>query len=405
MTGAPAGARVLYQRSGARGAFECIDEGFLAGYRELGCQVAPWTDSPGEPTMRDMLGSFGPTHIVACMHNPDRTLSRWTYDGSVAKLLNAAAHVSARMNPPDVASFFGSSGIDFSRFPEFGVSSFYTRPGALTADERRVLGSGVVDLVRTPLAMDAIGACFRSVLETGVSVLEEPHAADTGRHPPVVTDDPSAYAASFVGRCWPFKWAHMEPYINALRDRFGDRLAVFGSGWPEGVSRGAIDDAGFARVVAKSSVCLSLHEPTQVLDRPFAQNERVFKLLSMGACVVSDANLVLAAQFDAGEELLLADSPDAMVALVEQVGDDPALGRAIAAAGRTRVLAEHTYAHRARRLLATAADPPAPGSVVSFSGIAQMCDGQGIRADVGTSDDNRHSPEYGPTGAGADAHP
>jgi hypothetical protein len=361
-------AWVLYQRFPAGGAFGCIDDGFVAGYGQVAGAAHDWTDAPGEATLAELIRSLAPTHIVACLHNPDRSLCRWTGDGSIEAMAGSSAHVSVRMNPPDIGAYFKDCGIDFARFPEFGVSSFYNRHAGLTADERGVLGSGVIDLIRSPLAAPAIGVCFRSALAIGIPVLEEPHAADTRRYAPIEPAPEPRFAATFVGRCWPFKWSHMAPYIGAMRDRFGDRFAVFGSGWPEGVSRGTIDDAGFAGLVAESAVCLSLHEPTQVLPAPFSQNERVFKLLSMGACVVSDNNPVLAEQFEVGEELLLAGSPGAMVDRVAQVVNDPALGRAIACAGRTRVLAEHTYAHRARRLLATAADPPGAGAIVTRLG-------------------------------------
>lgn len=363
-------ARVLYQRFPAGGAFACIDDGFLAGYAQVAGAAYGWTDAPGEPTLAELIRSLAPTHIVACLHNPDRSLCRWTGDGSIEALRRSPAHVSVRMNPPDIGAYFRESGIDFARFPGFGVSSFYNRPAGLTCDERRVLGSGVIDLIRSPLSATAIVACFRSALGMGIPILEEPHGADTRRYLPVELAAEPQFAATFVGRCWPFKWSHMAPYIGAMRDRFGDRFAVFGSGWPEGISRGSIDDAGFANLVAESAVCLSLHEPTQALPAPFAQNERVFKLLAMGACVVSDNNLVLAEQFEVGEELLLAETPEAMVDAVARLVDDPARAREIAIAGRTRVLAEHTYAHRARRLLATAVDPPGAGGVITWRGEA-----------------------------------
>ncbi len=361
-------ARVLYQRFPAGGAFDCIDDGYIAGYAHSNCVVEAWTDAEGEPSLADRIREFSPTHIVACLHNPDRSMSRWTGDGSIDAILACGAHCSVRMQPPEVAAFFEGAGFRFQAYPEFGVSSYYARPPGLTSDEERVLRSGAVSLVRSPLDSSAIGGCFASVLAMGVPVLEEPHAADIWRYHYADPLPEREFAASFVGRCWPFKWSHMEPYVRAMQDAFGDRFAIFGGGWPEGVSRGSIDDAHFARVVASSSVCLSLHEPTQVMDRPFAQNERVFKLLSMGACVVSDANPMLAGQFEVGEELLLAPTPEAMVEQVRAIESDQALGRAIAAAGRTRVLVEHTYAHRAQRLLALAADPPAPGRVITRLG-------------------------------------
>ncbi|MCB9847864.1 MAG: glycosyltransferase family 1 protein [Phycisphaeraceae bacterium] len=361
-------ARVLYQRFGAGGAFDCIDAGFLAGYRGIAGAVHAWTDGPGEPTLRELLDSFEPTHVVACLHNPDRTLCRWTGDGSLDALGRSGAHVSVRANPPDIGAFFNGCGIDFTAYPEFGVSSFYNRPAGLTDDERRVLGSGAIDLVRSPLAAGAIGDCFRSALELGLPVLEEPHAADVRRYPHTRRAERPGFAASFVGRCWPFKWSHMGPFVEALRDHFGDRFAVFGSGWPEGISNGPIDDSGFAELVANSSVCLNFHEPTQVMPAPFAQNERTFKLLAMGACVVSDANPLLEQQFEIDLELLLAESPRAMVDLIAELEQNPERVSAIAAEGRTRVLGEHTYAHRATRLLAVAADPPGRGEIVTWRG-------------------------------------
>ena len=75
---------------------------------------------------------------------------------------------------------------------------------------------------------------------------------------------------------------------------------------------------------------------------------RLFEAAACGCPVVSDRWAGLDAAFTPGEEILLADEPDDVLAALDLSPE--ALAR-IGAAARERVLAEHTSDHRAGELL------------------------------------------------------
>jgi spore maturation protein CgeB len=75
---------------------------------------------------------------------------------------------------------------------------------------------------------------------------------------------------------------------------------------------------------------------------------RLFEAGACGAPVISDIWPGLEALFTPGEEIVLPDGPDAVLA--ELRGGDEARRRRLADGARRRVLAEHTSIHRARTL-------------------------------------------------------
>ena len=74
---------------------------------------------------------------------------------------------------------------------------------------------------------------------------------------------------------------------------------------------------------------------------------RLFEAAATRTPVISDAWPGLNTLFVPGEEIVLADTPDEVLARLRA---PDAEGRRIAAAARERVLAEHTSAHRAAQL-------------------------------------------------------
>ncbi len=75
---------------------------------------------------------------------------------------------------------------------------------------------------------------------------------------------------------------------------------------------------------------------------------RLFEAAASGAALLSDRWDGIDTFFEPGREILLADTTDEALAALDR--SDAELSR-IAAAGRARVLAEHTAAHRARTLV------------------------------------------------------
>jgi spore maturation protein CgeB len=79
---------------------------------------------------------------------------------------------------------------------------------------------------------------------------------------------------------------------------------------------------------------------------------RPFELAATGAAVVSNPHAGIERWFEPGNELIVVDDADAALAAYRELLGDPAQAEAMGMRARERVLDEHTYAHRALRLLA-----------------------------------------------------
>ena len=71
-----------------------------------------------------------------------------------------------------------------------------------------------------------------------------------------------------------------------------------------------------------------------------------------GAAIVSNPHAGIERWFEPGSELLVVEDAEQALAAYRELLGDPAQAEAMGARARERVLDEHTYAHRARRLLA-----------------------------------------------------
>jgi spore maturation protein CgeB len=70
-----------------------------------------------------------------------------------------------------------------------------------------------------------------------------------------------------------------------------------------------------------------------------------------GATVVSNPHRGIERWFEPGRELLVVETADAAAAAYEELLDDPARAEELGRAARERALDEHTFLHRARRLI------------------------------------------------------
>lgn len=80
-------------------------------------------------------------------------------------------------------------------------------------------------------------------------------------------------------------------------------------------------------------------------------NQRSFEPLACGAVVLNDDLPDLPRCFEPGREILVYRDRDELNVLIARLRHEPAWGAQVAAAGRRRVLAEHTYDHRVQTIL------------------------------------------------------
>ena len=175
---------------------------------------------------------------------------------------------------------------------------------------------------------------------------------------------------SYVGSALPEKREYFSRYVFPLGREY--RLRIYGQDWNAWdkalgwVQRGgqyfnirplarirkpklALEDE--ARIYATSAVSINVHEEYQ---RRFGGdcNERTFKIPLCGGFEVVDSVACIRKYFDCGRELALADTPREWVDMVRHYAAHPVEREPIAAAGRERVLHEHTYHNRAQQMIA-----------------------------------------------------
>lgn len=106
----------------------------------------------------------------------------------------------------------------------------------------------------------------------------------------------------------------------------------------------------FARAISAARVNLNItRRPHAVV--PGSSTARPFELASSGAAIVSNPHLGIERWFEPGRELIVVESTAQAVEAYRQLVADPGQAEEMGGLARERVLDEHTYAHRARRLL------------------------------------------------------
>lgn len=204
-----------------------------------------------------------------------------------------------------------------------------------------------------------------------------PTACDPDRHAPVsLTDDERRrFGAdiSFAGA----------PYLNRQRMLLGLidlNPKIWGEGWAGteverlAAERGArfnLDE--MIRIFSASKINLNIHSANHVdgLDPdPDYVNPRTFELASCGAFQLVDARHQLPSMFK-DDELVTFRSTAELRSLIAHYLAHPEARAAIAARGRARVIADHTFVHRVRRIFAeTLPAELQPGRPAESRGLA-----------------------------------
>jgi len=150
---------------------------------------------------------------------------------------------------------------------------------------------------------------------------------------------------------------------RALPDR---TFLLGGSGWEDRVLRepnvkyvGHVYTADHNAFNTTARVVLNVARDSMA-NVGFSPATRVFEAAGAAACLITDAWEGIELFLEPGQEVLVAENGEHVAEIVRSL--DPGRARRIGEAARRRVLAEHTYAQRARQvelLLAAAAAPRA----------------------------------------------
>jgi spore maturation protein CgeB len=150
-------------------------------------------------------------------------------------------------------------------------------------------------------------------------------------------------------RDW-MRWMVAEP-----SERLADASFVLAGGDFKG-ELGRARELGWTPVNLLSQVISASRINLNIGRRPHASvyassTSRIFELAAAGACIVSNPYQGIERWFEPGRELLVVHSADQAVDTYRALLNDPGAAEELGRRARERVLAEHTYAERARRLL------------------------------------------------------
>jgi spore maturation protein CgeB len=106
----------------------------------------------------------------------------------------------------------------------------------------------------------------------------------------------------------------------------------------------------FSRAISAARINLNVTRATHA--NVYASSTcRPFELAMTGAAIVSNPHAGIERWFEPGRELLVVHDADEATAAYRELLDDPGRAEEMGRAARERALDEHTYLHRARRLL------------------------------------------------------
>jgi len=108
----------------------------------------------------------------------------------------------------------------------------------------------------------------------------------------------------------------------------------------------------FGRAISAGRINLNITRRSHATVR-CSSTCRPFELASAGAAIVSNPHAGIEEWFEPESEIILVDTAEQALTAYRRLLDDPGEAEAIGKRARERVLAEHTYAHRARQVLRT----------------------------------------------------
>jgi len=182
------------------------------------------------------------------------------------------------------------------------------------------------------------------------------NALDPSTHFAVARDSRFACDLAFLGNRLPDREARVDEFFfEAARALPSKRFLLGGNGWsdkqkPQNVAYvGHVYTSDHNAFNCTPSAVLNISRESMA-RYGFSPATRVFEAAGAGACLITDAWEGLETFLEPGTEVIAARSGAEVAHAVEQL--DPVRARQIGDAARQRILASHTYTHRALQVSA-----------------------------------------------------
>ena len=182
------------------------------------------------------------------------------------------------------------------------------------------------------------------------------NALDPSTHHPVPPDPRFAADLAFLGNRLPDRERRVEDFfLRVAAVRPERRFLLGGSGWDDKRLPANVQYAGHVFTAdhnAFNSTPLAVLNVNRdsMARYGFSPPTRVFEAAGASACLITDAWEGIDQFLEPGREVLVASSGEHVAAHLDALSSSRA--RAVGEAARRRVLAQHTYAHRAAQVSA-----------------------------------------------------
>ncbi len=181
------------------------------------------------------------------------------------------------------------------------------------------------------------------------------NALDPATHYPVPHEERFAGDLAFLGNRLPDREARVQEFfLMPARKLPNHRFILGGSGWGEHIELppnvryvGHVYTRDHNAFNCSPRMVININRDSMA-KTGFSPPTRVFEAAGAAACLICDAWDGIEEFLEPGREVLCAESGEDVVSLVSAV--EPATAARIGEAARNRILAQHTYAHRAALL-------------------------------------------------------
>jgi spore maturation protein CgeB len=180
------------------------------------------------------------------------------------------------------------------------------------------------------------------------------NALDPATHHPVPPHNAFACDLGFLGNRLPDREARVEDFfLKAAALLPQRRFLLGGSGWddkaiPANVLRVGHVGTGMHNAFFCSGLATLNVNRESMARYGYSPPTRVFEAAGAGACLITDAWIGIEMFLEPGREVLVVTGGEELADVLDWL--KPATARPMAEAARRRILAHHTYTHRAREV-------------------------------------------------------